>query len=82
MNNSMSWLRGCGVYLLHTVIGGVVVFLVGMVLGAGVEALNQKVGDLLFWGPIFPAEIAVRRADELDSDVAAAIEAATDGLSS
>ncbi len=51
------WLRACGFYLIHAVIAGVVVFLVSMFLGAGVEALNHKVGDLLFWAPIFPGEI-------------------------
>lgn len=51
------WLRACGFYLIHVLIAGVAVFLVSILLSAGVEALNYNVGNALFWAPVFPGEI-------------------------
>lgn len=51
------WLKFAGIYALHAVIAGVAVFLVSTFLGAGVDALNYNVGNLIFWAPIFPSEI-------------------------
>jgi hypothetical protein len=51
------WLRACGFYLIHAVIAGIAVFLVSVFIGAGVEALNRRISNLLFWAPIFPSEI-------------------------
>lgn len=55
-----NWLRKSGIYLVHFLIGGVGVFLVGILLAAVLDVVSSpSVSNAVFGGPVFFGDIGL-----------------------